>query len=366
MCVILKIRIYSLTANIVLILPLLFSGCAGKTVERADVSSAQTRPETAVDSSEDTVSEPESAALNASSGGSAHSSAIQSKAASSAASSGAPSGAIPPPALPSAAVVTSTVCPLYRKADATSTLDTQALYNQPVTVKSKTGSFLYVTVVDGYTGYIKESNVTNSTASLAGDKHVVVTKTMAEIDWTRPVGFTGTVPPEKVPMGTELFGKFENGWFFASLPGGGEGRLNADDIKEIADEKLQFDGDGSKIVATANLFKGTKYLWGGVSVLGIDCSGLTYISYRMNGITLPRDAEPQSKEGQKISIDEALPGDLMFFSKNTDKVGVSHVGIYIGNGNFIHSSVANNGYSQSNHISETYFAQRLVSINRYY
>ena len=97
---------------------------------------------------------------------------------------------------------------------------------------------------------------------------------------------------------------------------------------------------------------------------GLDCSGLTYICSRLNGVTLPRDAEPQSKTGMKIPIEEIMPGDLVFFSRDTDKIGVSHVGIYLCDGNFIHSSVGKGGVGVSA-LSEDYYAARLVSVNRY-
>jgi cell wall-associated NlpC family hydrolase len=353
----LKFRSFTLALTLLT----LFSGCANHILEPEEGSSSvsvESEAEDISSKSTETSSEEESSLEDASSRVAAPSSVAQSKAPSSA-SKAASSAAFTLPDLPASAVVTSAVCPLYRKADTASTLDTQALYNQPVTVKFKSGSFLYVTVTDGYTGYIKENHVTYSTASLAGDRHVVVTKTMANIA-------DGSGAERQAPMGAELYGRFlEDGRFEANLPTGGTGSVSAADIKEIAGEKAQWGGDGNKIAETAKLFTGAKYLWGGVSINGIDCSGLTYISYRMNGITLPRDAEPQSKEGKKISFDEALPGDLVFFSKNTDKKGISHTGIYVGDGKFIHSSVANSGLG-INALSEEYYTSRLVSIRRYY
>lgn len=86
------------------------------------------------------------------------------------------------------------------------------------------------------------------------------------------------------------------------------------------------------LVRTAKSFRGLPYLWSGVSGFGLDCSGLTWLSYRVHGITLPRDAAPQSESGTAVT---ALRwSDLMFYA--TDGI-VHHVSMYIGNGMMIHA-----------------------------
>jgi gamma-D-glutamyl-L-lysine dipeptidyl-peptidase len=91
---------------------------------------------------------------------------------------------------------------------------------------------------------------------------------------------------------------------------------------------------GASIVATARSFLGLKYLWGGTSGFGYDCSGFVYSTFKAHGILLPRDADPQSRVGQAVSRSYLQPGDLIFFSSQ----GVAyHVVIYAGQGLVIDS-----------------------------
>src|SRR5690606_29527277 len=111
---------------------------------------------------------------------------------------------------------------------------------------------------------------------------------------------------------------------------------------------------GEQILASAKSMLGLPYLWGGTSVKGVDCSGFTKMSFFMNGYIIPRDASQQVLAGDTIDIldsaqnfasEKALknlkPADLLFFAadkKNKPNAHVTHVAIYIGNGEFIHAA----------------------------
>jgi len=88
---------------------------------------------------------------------------------------------------------------------------------------------------------------------------------------------------------------------------------------------------------TAYLFMNTPYLWGGRSPMGMDCSGLTQIVFKMNGIRLSRDAWQQAETGTTVGfVEEAEQGDLAFFDNKDGKI--THVGIILKEGKIIHAS----------------------------
>ncbi|GAA4513925.1 NlpC/P60 family protein [Sphingobacterium thermophilum] len=120
--------------------------------------------------------------------------------------------------------------------------------------------------------------------------------------------------------------------------------------KWIASRKLT----AENVINSAKSMLGLPYLWGGTSVKGVDCSGFTKTAFYMNGYVIPRDASQQVLAGEKVEIlnengdfdpEIALknlkPADLLFFSSSKNKTPnprVTHVALYIGNGEFIHSA----------------------------
>ena len=92
-----------------------------------------------------------------------------------------------------------------------------------------------------------------------------------------------------------------------------------------------------ELVKTARRFIGIPYRWGGTTAEnGFDCSGLTMVSYRLNGLNLPRVSRNQFKAGRWVSKSQLQPGDLVFFATKGGK-RVTHVGMYAGSDQFIHA-----------------------------
>lgn len=116
----------------------------------------------------------------------------------------------------------------------------------------------------------------------------------------------------------------------------------------------------SSVLRSANTFLGTPYWMGGTTSRGIDCSGFTMRVFAMNGIKLPRTADVQYNVGVGVARGQEQAGDLVFFE--TYLPGPSHVGIYIGDGKFIHAS-SSKGVTVSN-LKETYYRQTYIGARR--
>ena len=121
---------------------------------------------------------------------------------------------------------------------------------------------------------------------------------------------------------------------------------------------------GQNIVATAKKYLGTPYRSGGSSPKGFDCSGFTYYIFQQYGISIPRCSADQGSVGTTINKSDLQIGDLVIF-QNTYKAGPSHAGIYVGNGNFIHSSSSGGSVMISN-LTSGYYHNHFHSGRRVY
>ena len=107
---------------------------------------------------------------------------------------------------------------------------------------------------------------------------------------------------------------------------------------------------------------GSPYVWGAEGPNSFDCSGFTYYVFRnAAGVSLPRTSSAQSGYGKTVSKSNLQPGDLVFF--NTSGKGVSHVGIYVGGGNMIHSPSSGKTVSVTS-INSSYYSSRFVTAKR--
>ena len=93
-----------------------------------------------------------------------------------------------------------------------------------------------------------------------------------------------------------------------------------------------------QLVEYAKQFLGVPYVWGGNGPKSFDCSGFTKYVYAHFGYGLNRTASAQMSNGVKVSLEELQPGDLVFFNNGRVRTSASHVGMYIGDGQFIHAS----------------------------
>ena len=115
-----------------------------------------------------------------------------------------------------------------------------------------------------------------------------------------------------------------------------------------------------KIIQTGKKYIGVPYVWGGSTPSGFDCSGFVQYVFRQHGISLPRTSAQQYGVGTAVSKAALKAGDLVFF--NTSGSGVSHLGIYLGNGEFLHASTSK-GVTISL-LSNSYWATRYIGAKR--
>ena len=119
------------------------------------------------------------------------------------------------------------------------------------------------------------------------------------------------------------------------------------------------------MAAKALTYNGYPYVWGGASPsTGFDCSGLVYYIAKCFGYSIPHGSTSQYSYGTYVEKSDLQPGDFVFF-ENTYTEGISHCGIYLGDGDFIHASGRETGV-KINNLNETYYINHYYGARRIY
>lgn len=176
----------------------------------------------------------------------------------------------------------------------------------------------------GYPGWIPLRQLTTAAPTPAVVPHIVAATATAIRD--EP---DGEVLIPGVTVGTRLDVIDEptyRGWSRVTLPGPQPpGWVLIRDLTARPDEPEGSASGRIDAVNIASQLLDVPYVWGGMTAYGVDCSGLVYLTYRMLGIELPRDAHDQAEATERIEPDEAQPGDLYFFARNGKRI--HHIGI---------------------------------------
>lgn len=253
-------------------------------------------------------------------------------------------------------VINLSVANLRTKPGHASEMATQALMGTQVDILQKARSEFRVRTPEGYISWVPTSAIAAKTKN-----EIENWKKSNKIIYTNEFGKAYSQPnTTSVRISDLVYGnilqltKEEVNYFEVKYPDGRVGFIPKSEAdyfdKWLASRKLTSDN----VISSAKTMLGLPYLWGGTSVKGVDCSGFTKTAFYMNGYVIPRDASQQVLAGDKVQIDNnegdfdtdiALanlkPADLLFFAagKNSNpNARVTHVAIYIGNGEFIHAA----------------------------
>ena len=251
----------------------------------------------------------------------------------------------PMPADSAYGVVHISVCNLREEGKFTSGMSTQALLGMPVKVLQYNGWY-EIQTPDDYTGWVHRMVITPMSKERYDEWNRA-----EKIVVTSHYGFAYEKPDESsqpvsdVVAGNRLKWEGSKGHFYqVSYPDGRKAYLSKSISQPEAEWRASLKQDVESIIETAYSMMGIPYLWAGTSSKGVDCSGLVRTVLFMHDIIIPRDASQQAYVGEHIDIapdfSNVKRGDLVFFGRKATaerKESISHVGIYLGNKQFIHA-----------------------------
>ena len=218
---------------------------------------------------------------------------------------------------------------------------TQGIMGSPVKVLQKCDDWYRVQMADDYIAYVPESSLAFKTAAQMKAWRAAKRYIVTAYDSRLVAAPMSDETVSDLVMGNIVEYKATQGrWLKVATPDGRMGWVDAADVAELSQWSQQ-NFNAAQIEKTARRMMGSGYLWGGTSTKVTDCSGLSKVCYLSNGIILQRDASQQALTGKimKRGTDwrQYETGDLLFFGN--EKTGrVTHVGIYLRDGKYIHCS----------------------------
>lgn len=222
-----------------------------------------------------------------------------------------------------------------------SKIESQAVYAEQVTIKENKDRWVKIATQDNEEGWVKKRNLFSTEKKLFENAKSIATvcRSTAHVYHVKDTEYG---PILSLPFESKLevldeFGEPNGRWLQVKLVNGKSAYIQRGDVSLQTkilnkDEAVQF----------SKQFLGLPYTWGGRSSFGYDCSGFVQMLYRQMGVAIPRNSRQQAawKGFKETTVENLQPADLVFFWKKN--APISHVGFYIGNGEFIHASVREN------------------------
>jgi hypothetical protein len=224
--------------------------------------------------------------------------------------------------------------------DHTAELVSQVMMGTPLLVLDFKDKFYQVQTPENYLGWLDAKGL-----ELFTNQQMEVWKKSARFFYNNISGFAYDVAGNTGEIVTDLVlgdlfevESADNDFLRIKIPDGRSGYVRQTECISF-DDWCSLKPDIRSVVSVAGKMMGFPYLWGGASSKAADCSGFTKLVYYSRGIILARDASQQGRYGEPVdfsNMDNLQPGDLLFFGASAQRI--SHVGIYLGKGEFIHSS----------------------------
>ncbi len=224
----------------------------------------------------------------------------------------------------------------------------QALFAEEVQVKEEADQWVYITTPDGYEGWIESNALVTLSDTYPQSSACLQTSRLAAHLYG--VKDTEYGPILTLPYGSKLQVLDDNDarWIQVALPNGKEAYIQRGDVTPESAITHK-----SELVDLSQRFLGLPYTWGGRSSFGYDCSGFIQMLYGQMGVNLERDSKQQviDERFKTIPVEELEIGDLVFFGKSEQRI--MHVGLYIGQGQFIHATARENlPYIRISHLTD--------------
>jgi len=224
--------------------------------------------------------------------------------------------------------------------DHASELVSQALMGTPVKVLEVKDGWFHIQTPDQYIGWVDENGI-----ALKTEAEMALWKKGKRFIFNHTAGSAVDAPKRKAsPVSDLVLGDLfevvsaQGKYLEVIFPDGRMAFVKKKDCLSYEEWIAQKPNVNDVLSITKELL-GTAYLWGGTSCKAVDCSGMIKAAWFAEGVILARDASQQARYGEKVDyskLDHLHPGDLLFFGRNAQRI--THVGIYMGNGRYIHAS----------------------------